>query len=270
MSIPIPDSSITVIGDPYKYDQAKLVEYESTVANVIIRGDIAPKKTGALVLKRLAGSHGDVEIYPRYEQGLNAEAAFKLKTVNGRTVGYDITKIVIWFSPQQWKSTLPASHLSIPSNLRAFEPGLLRDEVLFHELVHSGRLLDGFFPQKAEKLKPDPDNVVPWASEEAAAYDDIEEFATILVSNIYLSEKGQKVFRASHGGDGYPLILDQAQSSSEGFLKKPSNLALVKLFCQTDPLAPQLAAIDTLFNPVKAYFAKNPQDYMLNRSLQPA
>jgi hypothetical protein len=82
--------------------------------------------------------------------------------------------------------------------------------------------------------------------------------------------KGQKVFRASHGGDGYPLILDQAQSSSDGFLSKPSNFALVKMFCQTDPLAPQLSTIDTPFNPVKAYFNKNPQDFALNRSLQPA
>jgi hypothetical protein len=34
------------------------------------------------------------------------------------------------------------------------------------------------------------------------AYETIEEFMTILVSNIYLSEKGLKVFRASLGGDG--------------------------------------------------------------------
>jgi hypothetical protein len=270
MSIPMPEWSTTVSGDPYKYDPAKLMDYENTVANSIIRGDIATTKIGAMVLGRIGRSHGDVEIYPRYEQGLNAEAAFKLKSVNGRTVGHDITKIVIWFTPQQWKTTLPASHLTIPANLRAFEPGMLRDEVLFHELVHSGRLLDGFWPQKSEKLKPDPDNVVPWANEEAAAYEDIEEFATILVTNIYLSVKGQKVFRASHGGDGYPFILDQAQSSSEGFLSKPSNFALVKMFCQTDPLAPQLSTIDTPFNPVKAYFTKNPQDFVLNRSLQPA
>ncbi len=90
---------------------------------------------------------------------------------------------------------------------------------------------------------------------------------TILVSNIYLSEKSQKVFRASHGGAKYPFILDQAQSSSEGVLSKKSNLALVKLFCETDRLAPKLVAIDTLFNPVRAYFIKNPLTYTINGSL---
>ncbi len=268
MSIPVQESSITVYGDPYKYDPAKVIDFENTVANTIIRGDIAPKKTGAIVLRRIGRSHGDVEIYPRYEQGLNAEATFKLKTVNGRTVGKDITKIIIWFTPQQWRITPAQSRLTIPTDLRAFQPGMLRDEVLFHELVHSGRLLDGFWPQKTDKLKPDPEHPTMYANEESAAYDDIEEFATILVSNIYLSEKGQKVFRASHGGDGYPFILDQAQSSSEGFLAKPSNFGLVKMFCQTDPIAPELAAIDTPFNPVKAYFSKNPQDYATNASLQ--
>ncbi len=86
---------------------------------------------------------------------------------------------------------------------------MLRDEVLLHELVHSGRLLDGF-EQGAHKLEPNPDDVVPYANEDSAAYETIEEFMTILVSNIYLSEKGQKVFRASHGGAGHPYILDQA------------------------------------------------------------
>jgi hypothetical protein len=143
---------------------------------------------------------------------------------------------------------------------------LLRDEVLFHELVHSGRLLDGF-AQVAHKLEPNPDDVMPYADPDSAAYENIEEFVTILVSNIYLSEKGQKVFRASHGGDKYPFILDQAQSSSDGFLSKKSNFALVKMFCETDRLAPKLVAIDTPFNPVRAYFTKNPKTYTVNGSL---
>ena len=268
MSIPVQESSTTVYGDPYKNDPAKLMDFENTVANTIIRGDIALTKSGAMVLRRIGRSHGDVEIYPRYESGLNAEATFKLKNVNGRVVGYDITKIIVWYTPQQWKIAPAQSRLTIPTDLRAFQPAMLRDEVLFHELVHSGRLLDGFWPQKAEKLKPDPDHVTMYANEESAAYEDIEEFVTILVTNIYLSEKGQKVFRASHGGAGYPFILDRAQSSSDGFLAKPSNLGLVKMFCQTDPIAPVLATIDTPFNPVKAYFSKNPQDYVTNSSLQ--
>jgi hypothetical protein len=265
MTIELPEASITVHGDPYKYDMALLKAFEDLVA-AIIRGQIATTKLGQIVLSRIKRGPGDVEIYPRYEQGLNAEADFKMKD---RGVGRDLSKIVIWYKPEQWKATLPPSRTAIPNDLRAWEPGLLRDEVLFHELVHSGRLLEGFWPQKREKLAPDPDNPVPWASDDGAPYDDIEEFATILVSNIYLSEKGQKVFRASHGDPKYPLILDQAQSSSEGFLKKPAISALVKTFCQTDPMAPAIAEIDTPFNPVRAYLKANPADVDLNKSLQP-
>ena len=141
--------------------------------------------------------------------------------------------------------------------------------MLFHELVHAGRLLDGF-AQATHMLAPNSDDVAMYANNESAAYENIEEFATILVSNIYLSEKGQKVFRASHGLKKFPLILDQAQSSSDGFLAKKSNYDLVKLFCDTDPIAPDLAAINTPFNPVRAFFLKNPADYLTNQSNQPS
>jgi hypothetical protein len=46
-----------------------------------------------------------------------------------------------------------------------------------------------------------------------------------------------------------------------------SNLALVKLFCETDRIAPKLVAIDTPFNPVRAYFIKNPLTSAVNASL---
>jgi hypothetical protein len=244
---------ITVYGDPYKIYNTEKV-YENTVAT-IIRSDIAKRRTGQLILRRIRESKGDVEIYPRYKEGLNAEATFKLKDDRGHRYS---DKIIVWYKPEQWAISHPPERLTIPNNLRAFQPAHLRDEVLFHELVHCGRLLDGF-RQKTETL----------TTGIAAAYEDREEFATILVTNIYLSEKGAKVFRASHGVPGFPFILDQAQSSSEGFLKIKDNYDLVKQFCQTDPLAPKLVAIDTLFNPVRAYLLGHPEDIELNNSLQP-
>lgn len=264
MSISIPEASITVSAARWASDPPKLMDYEHTVAIVIVRGDIAKTKCGELVLRRIKGGPGSVEIYPRYDPGENAEANFKFG--NFKT-GRDPKTIAVWYTPQHWDITPKQSRDTIPPNLRAFEPGMLRDEVLFHELVHSGRLLDGF-RQKNQKLKPNPDDVAMYASEDIAGYEDVEEFVTILVSNIYLSEKGQKVFRASHGVPNVPLILDQAQSSSEGFLTKASNLALVKQFCETDPLAPKIANIDTPFNPVRAFFNKNPKTLDINKSLQ--
>ena len=147
------------------------------------------------------------------------------------------------------------------------EPGLLQDEVLLHELVHAGRLLDGF-AQVNQTLEPDPDAPAMYANADNAPYENVEEFAAILVSNIYLSEKGQKALRASHGGKKYDSILPAVQSTSEGFLENPNNRALVKMYCETDRLAPQLATVDVPFNPVRAYFTKNPTTYMVNRSLQ--
>ena len=203
-----------------------------------------------------------------YKTQPGLQADYKLKTNSyGTVVGRDPHKIILWFTPMQWKAELEASQLTIPKDLRAFEPGMLRDEVLFHELVHSGRLLDGF-AQVNQTLTPNSDDVAMHANDESAPYENIEEFITILVSNIYLSEKGQKVFRASHGGKKYPYILDQAQSSSEGFLAKASNLALVKMFCETDRLAPKLSQINAAFNPVRMYFTKNLFAYNRNASLQ--
>ena len=268
MSIALNDFSITVYGDPYKTQPGLQADYETTVANTIIRGQISKTAVGNVVLKRINDGPGDVEIYPRYKEGLNAEADYKLKTNSyGTVVGRDPHKIILWFTPMQWKAELEASQLTIPKDLRAFEPGMLRDEVLFHELVHSGRLLDGF-AQVNQTLTPNSDDVAMHANDESAPYENIEEFITILVSNIYLSEKGQKVFRASHGGKKYPYILDQAQSSSEGFLAKASNLALVKMFCETDRLAPKLSQINAAFNPVRMYFTKNLFAYNRNASLQ--
>ncbi|MCC2690454.1 MAG: hypothetical protein K0S21_3257, partial [Rhizobiaceae bacterium] len=266
MSIELREYDIAVFGDPYKIHGPDAVSaYERTVAG-IIHSDIAPRRAGQIVLGRIRKSPGDVEIYPRYKDGLNAEATWKLKD---KGHGYNLRKILIWYKPEQWDVSHPPSRLNIPSDLRAFQPAHLRDEVLFHELVHSGRRLDGFWVQGGHNLAPNVDDVTPYANKESAAYNNMEEFATILVTNIYLSEKGAKVFRASHGGAGFPYILDQAQSSSDGFLGKKSNYDLVKMFSQTDPMAPALSEIDTPFNPVRAYLKKNPQDIELNKSLQP-
>ncbi len=264
MSIKLSEWDISIVGDYYKYDPALLQQFESTVAD-LIKTDIASRQAGRIVLGRVRASRGVAEIYPRYDPGQNAEATFKLNA-NGR--GYDLETIIIWYRPENWSIRHPASRQTIPNDLRAFQPAHLRDEVLFHELVHAGRLLDGFWPQKAHKLKPDPDQEIPYANDESAAYDDLEEFASILVTNIYLSEKGAKVFRASHGADGYPFILDQAQSTSEGFLQRKSNRDLVRSFCQTDPIAPALSEIDTLFNPVRAHYRARPQDLVTNANLQ--
>jgi len=269
MSIKLGEYDITVYGEPYKYDPAKMKGFENTVAH-FIRSNIAATRAGQIILSRIRKTPGVVEIYPRYKDGLNAEAEFAWKTDDkGRMAGVDLTKMIVWYKPEQWDTSRPNS---IPSNLKAFRPGRFQDEVLFHELTHCGRKLGGF---KSHSLNPNVNDdktgsPSPYADADTAAYNNIEEFIAILVSNIYMSENGSKVFRATHDWSAeslFPFILDQAQSSSEGFLTRKGIYALVKFFCQTDPIAPKLAEIDTPFNPVRAYFMKSPQDIELNRKL---
>jgi hypothetical protein len=64
-----------------------------------------------------------------------------------------------------------------------FEEGFRPDEALFHELVHASREMRG-------KFDPTPVNV---------GYSDEEEYLAIVLANIYMSDKHQTTFRASHG-----------------------------------------------------------------------
>jgi Effector protein len=91
----------------------------------------------------------------------------------GRGVGSDAN---IGFSPDVFKGSAMA------------QPGHAPDEVLFHEMVHASRDMRGKSDRK-------PAN---------AGYGDQEEYLAIVLTNLFLSEKGQLIFRASHDEwDGY-------------------------------------------------------------------
>jgi Effector protein len=64
-------------------------------------------------------------------------------------------------------------------------PGVEPDEVLFHELVHASRQLRG-----VQTLSP-----------VSGGYDNEEEYMAIIITDLYLSEKG-KPLRLGHGGAG--------------------------------------------------------------------
>jgi hypothetical protein len=79
---------------------------------------------------------------------------------------------VIWYTAGMWTE-----------KRRPSGPGHQPDEVLYHELVHASRQLRGVMDQM-------PVN---------KGYDNIEEYLAVVLTNIYLSDKGQDVFRGSHG-----------------------------------------------------------------------
>ncbi|MFL4977862.1 MAG: M91 family zinc metallopeptidase [Xanthobacteraceae bacterium] len=64
-------------------------------------------------------------------------------------------------------------------------PGQAPDEVLYHELIHASRTMRGVVRQAFVNQD----------------YDDHEEYLAIALANIYLSEKGQRVFRGDHYAD---------------------------------------------------------------------
>jgi hypothetical protein len=78
--------------------------------------------------------------------------------------------VVLFFSARTWTS--PWDWPDKPNG-----PGFLPDEVLFHELVHTTRLLRGKQTHIAVAGRPN--------------FGNIEEYFATVIANIYLSEKGQ-------------------------------------------------------------------------------
>ena len=83
-------------------------------------------------------------------------------------------------------------------------PALETDEVLFHELVHAARRLNG---------------VPPGRKNVDQGYTSEEEFIAVVLSNIYLSEKGKRQYRAGHSN--LSALPDPA-----GFLNNAQNVNL--------------------------------------------
>jgi len=81
----------------------------------------------------------------------------------------------------------PATFRQYIINKRGIPPGSGPGEVLFHELVHAQRMLDGKFIS----------TTVP----EHIHMDDFEEFCAIVAANIYRSERGFELIRSDHWGN---------------------------------------------------------------------
>jgi hypothetical protein len=121
-----------------------------------------------------------------------------------------------------------------------------KDDQLFHELVHAVRETRGEFNQVPTWNKD-------WMNE--------EEFFAVLVSNIYLSERGVKNLRGNYLGMG---VLRPPLNTSEGFLGKggdpsPDQLEhrrMVKKFCaDTSGLCQDICSkvLTAEFNPIREY-----------------
>jgi Effector protein len=99
---------------------------------------------------------------------------------------------LIWYTPGMFSD-----------KRRPSGPGYQPDEVLFHELVHASRQMRGVQDHM-------PVN---------KGYDNLEEYHAEVLTNIYLSDKGQTVFSGNHGGS---VILKGADA--DNFLHNSQNV----------------------------------------------
>jgi hypothetical protein len=121
-------------------------------------------------------------------------------------------------------------------------PSSQPDEVLFHEMLHALREMQGEFDQ------------VPTGPQDKL-YDNVEEFLAILMTNIYVSEKSPTlaVLRKDHHGT---QVLPAAESTSDGFLlNNLENLFWIRtLYPQEMGYFLAVASnVMATFNPLKEY-----------------
>jgi len=127
----------------------------------------------------------------------------------------------------------------------------LPHEVLFHELIHAFRTIS-----KSAHRKYTYNNTTGALHR----YDDEEEFIAVLVTNIHISDPGNRNktgLRADHQ-TGYALQSDLA-GSFEFFRSSAATFRLVEKFCKENPgFTAALAKVPAKFNPLAAYYT-NPQ-----------
>jgi hypothetical protein len=121
-------------------------------------------------------------------------------------------------------------------------PGDDADEYLLHEMVHGLRDMAG-----VSQARP--------LAGKSIRYDNEEEFFAILITNIYMSEKGERLLRRDHHGH-YPLGKDQ--DTSREFLLDVQNASLIqKLYLQQRALCDRIRLVRCRFNPIRRYAKLN-------------
>jgi hypothetical protein len=161
----------------------------------------------------------------------------------------------LYFTPPDWAAASAAAGFDAV------------DETLLHELVHSLRQAKGleepdrlFAPfavlrggEKDANGRPTPQTPL------SQVYDTLEEFAAIVITNVFRSESGRQGLRRAHLVDstGNDPPLPPQLSNPRNFLTvwRPQ---LERLQRELPVLCDQLAAIDCPFNPIfELYNAQN-------------
>jgi hypothetical protein len=141
----------------------------------------------------------------------------------------------VCFSPSTWT----VGGMCVPTATGGV--GDKSDEILLHELLHAFRKVRGTYNRAPFHKTPDK------------LYDDVEELWAILITNIYMSEKGSVKFRRDHAGF---VELPAKWATSDSFMRDPDFFNYLELFwIRESAVLGMIAAGPAAFNPVKAYKA---------------
>jgi hypothetical protein len=176
-----------------------------------------------------------VEIRPYPGADCNARGGGEQKVAGGPWTGF------VEYSPSTFSNTGACSALPTAENR-----GRLWDEILFHELVHVFRNATG---------KWNPGSVLSYGMRH---YDDNEEFIAVLCTNIYVSDRTNKIKTGLRAGHRGYAAMDPADAMRFGLFASSKNaFALVKKFCDDNPIFTKALSDrlpDIPYNPIADYY----------------
>ncbi|HEY3741108.1 MAG TPA: M91 family zinc metallopeptidase [Bryobacteraceae bacterium] len=161
-----------------------------------------------------------------------------MDTVYNTKAGYNA---LVRFNPDMWTGEALAyvGFIAKPADFKQ-APGVGKDEILLHEMVHGLRQLRG----TTDSHKP----------ADAPNMDTVEEFMAIVLSNVYRSELKRPGLRADHHGFA-PLPAaqeDPAVFLSQAGVSGESNLSRMQQFKRENPnLCADMKLSPAKFNPFK-------------------
>ena len=191
--------------------------------------------SGKLLLNCIRRPNFPIEIRPHADATCNAIGGSEQKVAGAPVTG------VVTYTPGAFGhgGSCAAAH-------GANRSGRLVDEVLFHELIHVFRTATNTWNQG---------RLVGFAMKQ---YDSNEEFIAVLCTNIYVSDRSNKIktgLRAGHRGFAAMTAADAGRfalfaSSSEAF-------TLVKQFCADNPIFTKALSKhlkDVPYNPIADFY----------------
>ena len=191
--------------------------------------------SGRILLNSIKRPTYPIEIRPHPVAECNAVGGGEKKVAGGPWTGF------VTYSPSEFSVHGSCSRLPAGQTF-----GRLWDEILFHELVHVFRNATGRW------------NKAPALSFGMRQYDDNEEFIAVLCTNIYVSDRSNRIksgLRAGHADYGAMARIDAARFGL--FASSKNAFSLVRQFCTDNPiftkaLSDRLADVE--YNPIADYY----------------